>query len=356
MKLRIIISCLILTFGCASIPKDKTAYLKRYAREEYISLNEFARRYDFHLEFDPFLKKIFLTKGEDIVLIFALESPIALVNGQPIELDKNLKIKDGDIQISTISIKSITEILYRGVKPKIPSYKERLEIYKIKKIVLDPGHGGRDPGAIGPTGLREKDVVLEIAKKLKLKLESLGYHVVMTREDDRYISLWRRIYIANREGADLFISIHTNSSRYRRVSGFEVYYLAEASDEEARALAAAENYPLGIAEDIPDDLYIQATIWDLLYSENRKDAKRFAEKVAFSLNREIESKNRGVKSANFYVLRGAQMPAILVEVGFISNRYEEANLRDSDFKNRIASAIANGIRSYEREQILTDRE
>jgi N-acetylmuramoyl-L-alanine amidase len=229
------------------------------------------------------------------------------------------------------------------------------EVYRIRKIVIDPGHGGKDPGAIGPTGLKEKDVVLSIAKILKKKLEDAGYEVVLTREDDTYISLWRRIYIANKEGADLFISIHANSARYRRASGFEVYYLAEATDDEARALAAAENYPLGFNEELPDNIYVQATIWDLLYAGNREESMILADRICRALNRQLGTRNRGVKSANFYVLRGVQMPAVLVEVGFISNRYEEKKLRNWSFKNRIAEAILEGIRSYEREYAFRRR-
>lgn len=346
MKFERIVFCLILSLGCASLPRRERIFPP--AGKEYISLSEFARRYDFNLDFDPFLKKILLSKGEELRLVFALESPLVLVNGEPFLLQEELKILEGDIKISSRSVQEIINYLVAGRRSRLkPRYRKDLQAYKIRKIILDPGHGGKDPGAIGPSGLREKDVVLEIAKLLKEKLTRAGYEVVMTREEDRYISLWRRIYIANREAGDLFISLHANSARYRSAYGFEVYYLSEAEDELSQALLAAENYPLGMAEAVSEDLYVQATIWDLLYSENRKEAIQLAKRISSALNKEIATKNRGVKGANFYVLRGTQMPAVLIEVGFISNRFEEKRLRSWDFKNRIANAVVEGIRAYE---------
>jgi N-acetylmuramoyl-L-alanine amidase len=348
-KYRIIV--LVLALGCASLPKEKITY-RGFPKKGYISLTEFARRHDFKLDFDPFFKKAYLNKGERIEVIFAFDSPVAVVNGHIVNLGGKVKFENGELLIPSQGLSQITQILLYGVKKEyIPP--GSAEWYRIRKIVIDPGHGGKDPGAIGPSGLKEKDITLSIARILRDKLTKAGYKVVMTRDSDKFISLWKRIYIANRENADLFISIHANSSRSRRASGFEVYYLAPASDEEARALAAAENYPLGIAEKIPDDTAVQATIWDLLYSENRKDSIQLAKNIIRALNKKMGTRNRGIKSANFYVLRGAQMPAILVEVGFISNRYEESKLKTWTFKNKIADALVEGIKNYEREYILT---
>jgi len=349
LKYRIVILCL--TLGCATLPKEEISYKR--SSQKYISLTEFARRYDFKLDFDPFFKKVYLNKGERIEIILAFDSPVAIVNGDVVNLGEKVKFKNGDLFISSQSISRITQILLYGVKREYVSPPRSPRWYEIRKIVIDPGHGGKDPGAIGPSGLKEKDVTLCIARLVRDKLKKAGYKVIMTRDRDKFISLWKRVYIANKENADLFISIHANSSRSRRACGFEVYYLAPASDEESRALAAAENYPLGIAEKIPDDTAVQATIWDLLYSENRKDSIQLARNIVQALNKKMGTRNRGVKSANFYVLKGAQMPAILVEVGFISNRYEESKLKTWAFRNKIADAIVEGIKNYERDYILT---
>ncbi len=355
MRVKFIIALLIFLTGCASVPTQRSdRYAKIISSAGEMSLQEFARRYDFQVDFDPFLKKIYLTKGEDIQIILASQSPVALVNGEVILLDSNLAVKDGDIILSADNAEIIMGYFLYGRKTKDSRYKKNQAIYKVNKIVIDAGHGGKDPGAIGKSGLKEKDVTLSIAKIIKSKLDKAGYDVIMTRDGDEYISLWKRVYIANKEGADLFISIHANAARAKSASGFEVYYLSQATDEDARALAAAENYPLGFNEDFPDDLNVQATIWDLLYSENRKDSLRLAEKISTSLNRKTNARNRGIKSANFYILRGAQMPSILIEAGFISNTNEEVNLKKLDYKNKIAGAVLEGVKLYEREYMLTE--
>jgi len=356
MKSNILILFLIFSVGCASIPVEKRSRYIEGITGRDVSVSEFARKYDFQVDFDPFLEKIYLSKGDDVQIVCAIESSVVLVNGHTILLDEDLKINNGNPQFSPQNIKKILDyLLYGRVEPKAVKRKAAgEEIYRIKRIILDPGHGGRDPGAIGKSGVKEKDIVLSIAKILKSKLERAGYEVRMTRESDKYVSLWQRVAFANKEGGDLFISIHANSARCKTASGFEVFYLSPASDEEARALAAAENYPLGFKKDVSHDLNVQATIWDLLYSENRKDALRLAENVCSSMDKIAGLKNRGVKSANFYVLRGAQMPAVLVEVGFISNRFEEENLKQWRFKNRIVDAIVGGVKSYERKYILTE--
>ncbi|MDP8234192.1 MAG: N-acetylmuramoyl-L-alanine amidase [Candidatus Saelkia tenebricola] len=355
MKSKILILFLVFNIGCASIPVQKRAgYVERISRKD-LSLNEFARKYDFQVDFDPFLKKIYLSKGDDVQIVCAFESPVAIVNGHTILLESDLKINNGNPQFSSQNIERLLNYLFYGrVESKAVKRKGPGEIYRIKRIVLDPGHGGRDPGAIGKSGVKEKDLVLSLAKILQSKLKRAGYEVSMTREDDKFVSLWQRVAFANKEGADLFISIHVNSARQKSASGFEVFYLSQTSDEESRALASAENYPLGFEDGSSYDLNVQATIWDLLYSENRKDAVRLAEKICLSMDEIVGLRNRGVKSANFYVLRGAQMPAVLVEAGFISNKFEEENLKQWRFKNKIAEAIAEGVRSYEKAYVLTE--
>ncbi len=345
---------LLLSLGCATAPSRRhSSYYRELKDREYISLNEFARRYDFQIDFDPFLKKVYLNKGDNIELVLALESSVALLNERALILEESLRVEKGDIRISSKSAREIINRLYYDRSPRLRKEKRVIESYRVQTIVLDPGHGGKDPGAIGASGVKEKDLVLNIANILKSKLEYAGYRVEMTRSDDRYISLWDRVAFANRSGADLFLSIHANSARAKSAAGFEVFYLSEASDEGARALAAAENYPLGFEDSLSKDLNVQATIWDLLYTENRQSSMKLGRKICLAMDSLVGTRNRGLKSANFYVLRGAQMPAVLVEVGFISNSYEEANLKTWRFKSRIAEALVEGVRSYEQEYIVS---
>jgi N-acetylmuramoyl-L-alanine amidase len=217
---------------------------------------------------------------------------------------------------------------------------------EIKRIVIDPGHGGRDPGAIGPSGLMEKDVVLKVAKRLGNKLKKRGYQVFLTRERDIYLPLEERTAIANTKKADLFVSIHANASRKRGARGIETYILNFPSDEEAMELAAREN---AISTKKLTDL--QIILYDLMLNAKVNESSRLAHHVQQSMNlslnrRKSSRRGRGVKQAPFYVLMGARMPAILAEVSFISNRSEERRLKSLKYLNKIAAAIAEGLNGY----------
>jgi N-acetylmuramoyl-L-alanine amidase len=217
------------------------------------------------------------------------------------------------------------------------------------KIVLDPGHGGGDPGAIGPTGLEEKDVVLKLSKKLRDKIkEKLGWEVVMTREDDRFIPLDERTGIANAENAALFLSIHANACTDRRVSGIESFFLGTTTDKDALRLAAKEN---NISPKQVSDL--QVILADLKLNDPHKVipsshlAGNIQKAVVKSLHNQYgKVRDLGVKQAPFVVLVGAEMPSILVEVSFISNPYEERRLRDPRYLDALADAIVNGLEKY----------
>jgi len=216
----------------------------------------------------------------------------------------------------------------------------------IKRIVIDPGHGGRDPGAIGPSGLMEKDVVLKIAKRLKKKLERRGYEVFLTRERDIYLPLEERTAIANTKKADLFVSIHANASRKRGARGIETYILNFASDEETMELAAHEN---AISTKRLSDL--QIILYSLMLNAKVNESSRLAHHVQRSMSNTLNHgrsshRDRGVKQAPFYVLMGARMPAILAEVSFISNRSEERKLKSRKHLDKIAVAIAEGLDGY----------
>ncbi len=218
---------------------------------------------------------------------------------------------------------------------------------KIRRIVVDPGHGGKDPGAVGPNGLQEKDVVLamglSLAKKLK---EELGVDVVMTRSTDVFIELQERTAIANQVGADLFVSIHANASLNRSATGVETYYLNLAKTEKAAQLAAREN-----GTSLEKVSLLQAVLFDLMANYKLNDSAHLAEEVQKTVHKRLSSrfqpvKNLGVKQGPFYVLVGATMPSILVETAFISNEREEARLADPSYQDQAAEGILDGISAY----------
>ena len=220
-------------------------------------------------------------------------------------------------------------------------------ISKIRRIVVDPGHGGHDPGAIGPNGIQEKDVVLSIGLKLKeLFKEELGLDVVMTRSTDVFIPLEERTAIANKVNADLFLSVHANAASNRSASGIETYYLNLAKTDKVAQLAAKEN-----GTSLEKVSVLQAILFDLMANYKLNDSAHLADEVQKSLHKKIRArysdvKNLGVKQGPFYVLVGATMPSILVETAFLSNATEEHRLKDPVYLEMTAEGILEGVRSY----------
>ena len=241
----------------------------------------------------------------------------------------------------------------RPVEPAAPR-EPREALTPLRTIVLDAGHGGHDSGASGPTGLQEKELVLDVTRRVKKLVEDqLGLKVLLTRDADFFVALRDRTSFANRERADLFVSIHANAHRQAATDGVETYFLSsEATDSAARQVAAAENgvvqleRPNGRGGNRMD--VVKAILWDLAQSEFQMESERLAEIVNDSIIRTLRIANRGVKQAGFYVLGGAAMPAILVEIGFVTNPREERRLKETRYREEIARAILTGLAEYKR--------
>lgn len=218
---------------------------------------------------------------------------------------------------------------------------------KVGRIVIDPGHGGGDTGTIGPSGLKEKDLVLSLSKRLKILLEErLGTDVVLTRDTDKFVPLEQRTAIANQLGADLFISVHANSSKIRRVSGVETFFLNLTSNAAEREVASRENASSQRNIRELEDLLRQIALGD--YNEESNDLAQIVQQTLYS---EVKThhpilRNRGVKKAPFIVLINLNMPGILTEVGFISNPSEEKYFTGKQGQDQVAEALYKGIEKY----------
>jgi len=220
--------------------------------------------------------------------------------------------------------------------------------YQVKRVVIDPGHGGFDSGAIGPSGLKEKDVTLALGLKLHEKFNAQGkIKSFLTRTGDYYVPLSTRTVIANQHQADLFISIHINANKDRQAQGSETYFCSEnASSAEAEKLAALENSVLKYDEPFksePGHINLEEILFKFEQKLYWSESGRFAEKFQERIKNNLPLKSRGVYSANFYVLRRAKMPSILLETGFISNSNEEAMLKMPVFREKIVDAISKGL-------------
>jgi len=221
------------------------------------------------------------------------------------------------------------------------------------RVVIDPGHGGHDPGTMNKIGLREKEVVLDVSHRLRKLLEKDGFEVVMTRDKDVFIPLEERTAIANSKGADLFVSIHVNAARSTKPRGTETYFLNLATTPDAEEVAAREN---AVTTRRVNEL--QGILQKLLNNEKITESRELASRVQTSLSSELyasskDARNRGVKTAPFYVLLGAQMPSVLVEVAYLTNRRDAELLGDGTFRQKVAESIAVGIRGYQDSLVRT---
>jgi N-acetylmuramoyl-L-alanine amidase len=216
----------------------------------------------------------------------------------------------------------------------------------VQTVVVDPGHGGKDPGAVGVGGLREKDVSLRLARALRARLEARDFAVVLTRTRDETVDLEERTAIAEGAGGDLFISLHLNAAPRRNVRGIETYYLDESAERQSLRVAAREN---GVSPSRVDAL--QRTITELHLSEVSGESAALANLVQREMVRGLTARyskvdDLGVKKGPFYVLFLAHMPSILIEAGFITHREEARRLRDDAYLELVAERIAEGVARY----------
>ena len=276
-----------------------------------------------------------------------------------VQTKQELGKKPTDAQVKTVEIKKVaaeethrekeSKSVARSSVPKSDGTRSLIRTLglKVGRIVIDPGHGGDDTGTVGPSGLQEKDLVLDIALKLKTLVEAkLGSEVLLTREDDTFIPLEERTSMANHSQADLFLSIHANSSRNRRVSGVETFFLDFASSAEAEETAAREN---SSAQKTIFEL--QDLVQKIALKEKIDESRELAQIVQKSVTSQLQkahrqTRDRGVKQAPFIVLIGANMPSILSEVSFVSNPSDEKLLKSSSYRQKLAEALCRGIEAY----------
>jgi N-acetylmuramoyl-L-alanine amidase len=291
--------------------------------------------------------------------VFSLSDPFRIVidvKGErkteftkPVETISTLppgKVREPGVSGTTVSVEKPATTVTAGEKSEgkaPPKFKPG----RIRRIVVDPGHGGHDPGAIGAGKTMEKDIVLAMGLKLAERLRSeLGMDVVMTRSTDVFIPLEERTAIANKINADLFISIHANASLNRRTTGIETYYLNLAKTDKAKQLAARENNT-----SLEKVSVLQGVLFDLMANSKINDSAHLADEVQKGTVKRVGGRypairNNGVKQGPFYVLVGATMPSILVETAFISNEAEEKNLNDTTYQETTVEGIVDGVRNY----------
>ncbi len=363
-KFIIVILSAIFLAGCAaqgpylrldtSLEKD----IKTFNGTQYVPLAKLCDVYGLSWKWDTFTRTATIEKKGVIVL--RAGSDKLLINGTEKKLEGPVVMQAGAVFVPISFVRNglgyiVTMPSYAPGRPEaVPEPKKS---FTINTIMIDPGHGGKDPGAIGKRmRLKEKHLNLALATRLKDDLEKNGMHVIMTRYDDTFIPLPRRTEMANKSGADLFVSVHINASRTRTLSGFECYYLSEATDDNARAIEAFENSSLKLGEGtaISHSNVLDKALWDMTLTENRRESAALASHICGSVENSFITRNRGIRTARFYVLKGTRMPAVLIEAAYISNKNEEAKLSNSSHLDRMADILAKGILEYRDEYERTE--
>ncbi len=266
---------------------------------------------------------------------------VAHVDGRPVSMGASMIFRNGDVMIPAGLFSVSNAGRWVPSDGSIP----------LGKVILDPGHGGQDCGALGPTRIREKDVALSVALRLKALLEAEGVQVVMTRSNDTFIPLLQRSEMANRSGADLFLSIHCNGAASSAPSGVETFALTWSITDVTRAQKAAARLS-------PDDVVDGAScnvsrgaeqaIFSAYLSEQRRQSLDLARALQAEMTRNLGEEDRGVKVKNLSVLRETYVPAALAEIGFITHRETEGKMRSAAWRQKIAEALAAGLGRYAR--------
>jgi len=330
--------------GCSTVPTGESIATYDVNGIDYISLVNLCNVKGIGWDYDIFARTISLTKDAHKIDLM-LGDTLILVDGRPSHIAYPVDVSQGMVVLPYSFKEQVFDSLFREYYPERKLIRKAL---KIKKVVIDAGHGGEDPGALGRGGLKEKDVNLDVARRLSNILRADGVEVVMTRSSDRFISLLGRVSISNSANADLFISIHSNANRIRSMNGFEVYYVAPSVDDSKRAYNSARSVPIKVKhfEMASNSLALKAIIWDMIYTSNQAESIALSRSICRSMDDNSDSRIIGIKGARFAVLKGTRMPAVLVETGFVSNREEERLLKNSYYRQKLAENIAEGIRDF----------
>jgi N-acetylmuramoyl-L-alanine amidase len=344
---------ILLISGCATIPTGENIATYSIGGATYYPLVSLCDSRGVLMQYDVLLRTVYLSKDAQRVSL-RVGDALVLVNDNPLNLNSPVDVYQGAIAVPRKFKEQVFDVLFK----KTELVQRRLGAGKIKlnKIVIDAGHGGNDPGAIGKNGLKEKDVNLDIAKRLSGLLRAEGVQTVLIRSTDKFIPLSTRVSIANRSGADLFISIHSNAARSRSLSGFEVFYVAPSVSDSKRAALTARSASLHLKDTVfsSDNQDLRVIVWDMIYTNSRAESIELSRSLCKIMDASIDANILGVKNARFQVLKGVTTPGILIEVGFVSNFNEERLLRTTSYREKLAVGILEGIRDYSQDMALVE--
>ena len=334
-RMLLLFFCLFLIAGCASVPR--TGPLKPPGE---VSAQELCHKYNIECRWDSVTQTITMFYL-DKKIQGLVGSDMVVTGNNRIALSAPLYRKHGAVMLPP----DFERAVFGASSAPQEDYVKGAQSGRLRKVVVDAGHGGKDPGAIGVGGLKEKDIVLDIARRIKKDFEAAGVQVVMTRDTEDFVTLADRTEIASKPDVDLFVSIHANANKTRRANGIEVYYAGTLSKEDQsedqrlaneRKICSLYN----MRSDIRD---IKDIVTDMLYTYKRAFSPGLSDAVSRGLENELPRQSRGSKPERFFVLRNTLIPAVLVEVGFVTNPKEATLLKDNSFRQRMADSITKSV-------------
>lgn len=328
---------LVLISGCATLTPPPTTTAG-------IPLQDICKKYNVQWQFDS-VTQVILLEYKDHKAKALLGSSVVLIGQQKITLSAPLRRINSSIYVPS----DFESKIIGTFGPPIPKigFGGSVANLKVRTIVIDPGHGGKDPGAKGYSGVKEKEVVLDIALRLRNILREAGLNVIMTRDSDTYPTLIQRTEMASKNEVDLFVSIHANSNPVRRTQGIEVYYVKTQEkrdlDEEQRQKNERMYLRSLNATPVPA---VGGIVADMMYQLKTTESCKLAMRIVHDASAQVEAPNRGARHARFFVVRNTLMPAILIETGYLTNRQEERRLNSSEYRQKLAESFARSILAY----------
>jgi len=338
MALRSVFLVLTLVWlsGCATVPKTPPPTAAD------LPLSALCQKYAMDCRSDGMVQTVALSyKGTRIQGLVG--SNIVMVGNAKVSLSAPLRRHKGMVMVPPDFERAVigpTTSPLAGAPPALPK--------RIGRIVVDAGHGGKDPGAIGHNRTKEKDITLDIARRIRDGLDKAGVDVVMTRDKDEFISLGDRTVAASQQNIELFLSIHANASKSRRASGIEVYYAGPLNKEDLAEDQRRTNEKklCGKLQLKDGSDSVRKIVLNMLYNHKLSASPGLADKMARGMAQDVGGSSRGSKPQRFFVLRNTLVPAILVEVGFLSSPKEEANLKSPEYRQQIAEAVVGSVLEY----------
>lgn len=346
--------------GCQTVPRDQVHSDEFRA----IYLTDVCDAENVICDWDQ-ISQVVSLRTDDKEATTLIDSNLVLLNEEQITLDEPLRLRHGRIIVTDEFRRKVISELKKGAptfvdkvqtvltpkpKPVEPVITGNFRVRKLREVILDAGHGGKDPGAIGYSRSQEKEIVMDITRRLKRILEDYGIKVHMTRNDDSFISLQDRSAFASRTKADAFVSIHANASKTRSVQGVEVFSLRHLTPVEMNDIKRVKNRRILMDHLAASrtDPNIEVLVDEMMFAHKQGESYQLAARIGQDMARTLKIRHRGTKTAGFYVLRNTLIPAVLVEVGFLTNPKEERQLKSSRYREKVAHSIANSLIDYAR--------